>query len=408
MADRLVVAFVRNRADVLLCRYGRDAPLAPGRWSGVSAMATTAADPAAIARTAVGQQVGLDDLRVVRTGAPVPAPDDAGRSDAVAVLLESTDRSVDLAPTMSRAEWTSPASILARPCVPGLWRSYETVAPSVRTIAADTTTGSTTLSVRALEVLRDRAAVLSAENAGAGGELVDLGRELRSVRPEMLAVKVRVARVLEGDLEPSAVRDRAERTIEAAAAADRLAARVAADAVDGAEAVLTFSRSGTVRRALEYASPRRVILTPAAPGGEGVAAAEALADELAVELVPDAAIAAAVEAADAVLVGADGVGPDGVVRNKVGTRTLAAVADHRGVPLYVATATAKCCDLSGPIEHVPAGELYDGAAQISVDTRRFESTPAAWVDGYCTERGVLDPEAVGAIAEANAALVGLD
>ncbi|MFP4590450.1 MAG: initiation factor 2B [Halobacteriales archaeon] len=404
MTERLIVALVRHRGEILLCRYGAGGPITAGRWSGVTTLAEADDDPRSVARAAVAAQVGLDGVRVVRSGAPTSVD---GKGEAVAVLLAATDRRIEPASTIDATAWTSPVAIHERPTLPSLWRLYESVAPSVRTIAADTAHGSTALSMRALEVLRDRAAALAAAGDD-GEELVPLSRELQSARPEMLAVKVRVASALEGDLDPASVRDRASAAIEAAAMADREAARVAAVAVAGADAIVTFSRSGTVRRAIERASPARVLVTPAEPGGEGVRAAEALAEAVAVELVPDAAIATAVEAADAVLVGADGVGPDGSVRNKVGTRTVAAVATHLGVPLYVATATAKLCRLSGPDEHVPASEVYPGSAPISVHTHRFEETPAAWVDGYCTERGELDREAVRAIAEANAALVGVD
>ena len=76
------------------------------------------------------------------------------------------------------------------------------------------------------------------------------------------------------------------------------------------------------------------LLSESRPAREGLELARRLADAgIAVELFSDAAISSAVPASDAVIVGADAVGP-GFFVNKVGTGALCALAHVLGVPVY--------------------------------------------------------------------------
>ncbi|MUV91079.1 hypothetical protein GJ629_15265 [Halapricum sp. CBA1109] len=144
---------------------------------------------------------------------------------------------------------------------------------------------------------------------------------------------------------PAAAERAASTAIDDAVVADAEAAATAATL--DADRVVTLSRSGTVRRAIEALDPEAVLIAASHPGGEGVAVAGDLAATTDVTLTSDAGLAAAVDEfdPDAALVGADTVTADGALLNKVGTRGLALSADHEGVPLYAVTATAK---VSGP------------------------------------------------------------
>lgn len=103
---------------------------------------------------------------------------------------------------------------------------------------------------------------------------------------------------------------------------------------------------------------------------------------------------------DAVIVGADRVAANGDVANKIGTYTLAVLANRHGIPFYVACplSTLDVGIASGdsiPIEERPAGEVTGyrdtrwAAEGVEVRNPAFDVTPAALVTALITERGVI-------------------
>ena len=322
-------------------------------------------------------------------------------------LFDCDSRDVRLDEEASASEWVPPTEILRRGTVPDLWTSYDRVRPGVDTVADDRDHGSTYLSVRALETLRDEAALAVERDAGDWDDLAALARDLRAARPSMAVVANRVNRAMHAaadDRKPAAVERAAEVAITDALDADDAAAATAAETVDG-DCLVTLSRSGTVREALRRADPEGVLVAESRPGGEGVGVAESLAvDGTAVTLAPDAALAHELAGGDhdAVLVGADAVLPDGRVVNKVGTRAVALAATREGVPLFVVAAAAKVSTDPDPhLEPADPTDVYDGDATIDVAAPLFDVTPPDLVAGYCTERGVLDADDVAAVAAAH-------
>jgi translation initiation factor 2B subunit (eIF-2B alpha/beta/delta family) len=218
----------------------------------------------------------------------------------------------------------------------------------------------------------------------------------------MTVVKNRVNRAMSAASEqsPAAVEAAARAVIESAVTADREAATVAAERIDDAR-VCTFSRSGTVLTALDRAETEAVLVGASHPGGEGVAVAEELAEDHDVTLTSDAALAGQLAEweADAVLVGADTILPDGSVLNKVGTRGLALGAAHADVPMSVVAAADKVSPDSD-VEIEPAHDtLYEGDAPLTVANPLFDVTPVELVTGICTEDGVLDTQEVTTVAD---------
>ncbi|HEY7698145.1 MAG TPA: initiation factor 2B, partial [Vicinamibacteria bacterium] len=324
---------------------------------------------------------------------------------------DSPGRDLRLDWESSEGEWVSPTEILRRDTVPGLWKSYRTVAPTLESLSADRRHGSAYLSLRALEILRDRAGALameSAADASSWRELVDLAKRLLEARPSMSALSNRVHRVMHrvsSDPIPRRLEAEAHAAISRALDDDDRAADRASALVAG-KRVLTFSRSGTVTEALLRARPRpEVVVAESRPGKEGVSLAEELsAAGMAVTLIADAGIVDALErlAVQVVLVGADSVLPSGSVVNKIGTR-LAAIAAHavsgHPVPVYAAAATDKIStreDLA--LEMADAHELYGGSAKVLVRNPLFEVTPADQIRGIATERGILTPREIEPIA----------
>jgi methylthioribose-1-phosphate isomerase len=105
---------------------------------------------------------------------------------------------------------------------------------------------------------------------------------------------------------------------------------------------------------------------------------------------------------DAVVVGADRIAANGDTANKIGTYTLAVLANAHGVPFYIAApiSTVDIATPSGasiPIEERSASEVTDiggtRIAPVGVAVRHpaFDVTPAKLITAIITDRGVLRP-----------------
>jgi len=105
---------------------------------------------------------------------------------------------------------------------------------------------------------------------------------------------------------------------------------------------------------------------------------------------------------DAVIVGADRIAANGDTANKIGTYTVAVLANAHGVPFYIAapisTIDIHCPNGAAiPIEERSAAEVTSiGTTQIApegVHVRHpaFDVTPARLITAIITDRGVLRP-----------------
>ncbi|MCL2644043.1 MAG: S-methyl-5-thioribose-1-phosphate isomerase [Betaproteobacteria bacterium] len=112
---------------------------------------------------------------------------------------------------------------------------------------------------------------------------------------------------------------------------------------------------------------------------------------------------------DAVIVGADRIAANGDTANKVGTYLKALAAHAAGVPFYVAAPASTfdpktACGEAIPVEERAADELFfvdgvdgegcSGRLRLAPEGTRatnpaFDVTPAAFVSGFITERGVF-------------------
>jgi translation initiation factor 2B subunit (eIF-2B alpha/beta/delta family)/8-oxo-dGTP pyrophosphatase MutT (NUDIX family) len=405
----VVTCFLRNRGEVLLLERSDAVGSYAGRWGAVTGHAES--DPNGAAREEIAEETGLKDaVSLVRTGEPFAVTDDDRDTRWIVhpSLFDCGSRAVESNDETTDVEWIAPPEIRRRETVPGLWTAYERVAPTVETVGRDTDHGSAWLSVRALEVLRDRAGVL-ATAADDGGEedgwddLAALAEGLRAARPGMAVVGNRIDRTMAAasdDRTSGAVERAARAGIERAFEADDGAAREGAARLDGT--VLTLSRSGTVTAALRRAAVEELLVCESRPAREGVGVAEELADETTATLAIDAAAAhlLAEHTVDAVVVGADTVFPDGSVLNKVGTRAVAVAATHENVPVYAVAASDKIDPDPEPEPEFANGDrdrVYDGDADLAVTNPTFDRTPAEHV-AVVTENGRLERDAIAETA----------
>jgi len=409
----VVTVFLRNRGDILLLHRSEDVGSYPHRWGTVAGhLEENGSYESALAE--IQEETGLseDEVSLVREGPsfPVVDSDRATRWIVHPFLFDAHSRSVILNWETDEAEWAPPTVLLRRDTVPDLWTSYRRVAPSTVSLTDDTTHGSNYLALRALEVLRDRAGVLATSDIpdldDTDARLKDTARQLLGARPSMTALENRIHRVMHAsqpNLAPSTVEGNAHEAIDHALTATDETAETAGDLVDGSR-VLTLSRSGTVLRALRTSDPAAVVVATSHPGGEGIQAAEILAnDGLDVTLCPDAACATILsqEMVDLVLVGADSVHPSGAVVNKVGTRAVGLAARHENIPFYAACTVDKISvEAHAPREDADWRDVYNGPANVGVRAPRFDVTPPSLVTGgLVTDRGVLPPEDVASLRD---------
>jgi translation initiation factor 2B subunit (eIF-2B alpha/beta/delta family) len=413
----VVTCFLRNRGEVLLLRRSDAVGPHPGRWGAVAGHvapsregAAADHDPAEAVRREIREKTGLDDAAtLVRRGDPFTVTDEdlATRWVVHPFCFDVAHRRLTPDAETSEHEWTWPPAILRRETVPELWTSYDRVRPTVATVAGDLEHGAATISVRALEVLRDEAAIAATadgETGDAWDAVASVARALLEARPSMAVVANRVNRAMDAalaDRTPAAVERAATTAIGDALGADEAAAAAAADRVAD-KRLLTLSRSGTVRAVLDRGDPDRVLVAESRPGREGVAVAEELAaDGFDVTLVPDAAVAAVLAdgVVDAVVVGADTVLADGTVVNKVGTRATALACAREDVPMYAVVATDKISpQTTVELATTDPATVYDGTATRSVSAPLFDVTPPDLVADLVTESGMLDAAGVEAVA----------
>lgn len=410
MDERSVVTcFLRRGPDVLLVRRSDAVGTYPGRWGGVSGFLE--GSPRESARREIAEETGLlGSIEPVDSADTLVVEDPSlgVRWRVHPFLFDCDFRDVDPDEEVADHEWVQPPTILERETVPRLWETYRAVAPTVETVREDRNHGSAYVSLRAMEVLRDRAAEASSRS-GSYVDVAELARDLRSARPSMGVVANRVNRAMsEAESTPASVRDAAIEGCKRAVGSDTEAATAAADLLG--ERVLTLSRSGTVLEALRRADPEAVYVAESRPAREGVGVAEMLADDgVDVTLLVDAAIGhvLAEEGVDTVLVGADSVLADGAVVNKVGTRLTALAAAEATVDCYAVCAQDKVVpemESEEAFESGPGGAVYDGAANVHLHNPTFETTPVEQFTGVVTEDGVCSGAELQAVANEHAEL----
>ena len=185
-------------------------------------------------------------------------------------------------------------------------------------------------------------------------------------------------------------RQRAEGRIRAVAA-------TGATILPSGGTIATMSSSATVQALLiEEAGPRgvTVLCFESRPMNEGRLLATALAKAgVEVRFAVDAAITALVPRCDAVVVGADSIGDEGLV-NKIGTTALVHAARLAGIPVYVLADETKMLPVGFPQildDDRSRAEVWDAPSGVDVWNRYFEITDMRLITGVVTELGVLTP-----------------
>ena len=154
------------------------------------------------------------------------------------------------------------------------------------------------------------------------------------------------------------------------------------------------SAVGALRTAWERGSIERVWVDETRPLLQG---SRLTAWELEVAGIPHAVIADSAAASlmaagdvDCVVTGADRIAANGDTANKIGTYSLAVLAAHHGIPLYVVapTSTVDLATATGaeiPIEERAAAEI---TTRFAARNPAFDVTPANLITAIVTEHGI--------------------
>lgn len=153
------------------------------------------------------------------------------------------------------------------------------------------------------------------------------------------------------------------------------------------------------RLAMVYACETRPFLQ-----GARLTAWELEKDEIPFRLIVDSAAAYLMKEGkiDAVLAGADRIAQNGDTANKIGTYSLAVLARHHGIPLYIVAPRSTIDGTISSGEDIPIEERSDeeitvpfGMRIAPVDTQTrnpaFDITPFSLIDAIITETGVHRP-----------------
>ncbi len=280
----------------------------------------------------------------------------------------------------------------------------ELVAP----LRADALSGASVLGRTAAVVLRRAAVRLK---AGSLEELRwglgEVCRQILDAQPAMAPLVTLIRQVMGAVAQAGSLEDG---RLAAAHAADsfrqgaeeriRAVVGMGAAVLPTGGAVATLSSSATVQALLiEEAGPRgiSVLCFESRPMNEGRIFASALAEAgVEVRYAVDAAAAKLVGECDAVVLGADSVGDDGIM-NKIGSKGLAQAAHAAGVPVYVLADETKMLPVGFPQildDDRPGGEVWDAPHGVEVWNRYFEVTPMEYVTAVVTERGSIDPSTI--------------
>ncbi len=169
--------------------------------------------------------------------------------------------------------------------------------------------------------------------------------------------------------------------------------------------VFTHCHSSTVTRMIAKAKADgkefSVICTETRPALQGRITAREMV-ELGVQtmFIVDSAARSYMGDVDLVLVGADAITSEGNIVNKIGTSSIAVLADEARKPFYVVSELLKfdpetLCGEYERIEQRNPAEVWKNRPKgLSVRNPAFDVTPSRYIHGLICEEGIIPPQSI--------------
>jgi translation initiation factor 2B subunit (eIF-2B alpha/beta/delta family) len=286
-----------------------------------------------------------------------------------------------------------------------------TTLQGLQRLRADRTSGATTLGELAIDIVEG---FISTQHPQEPQEfaaaLERLASEVLAAQPSM-AVMLNLAQcVLEASLDEASFPRMKQRVQQALSEFRRtlrqsmeMLCRQAIEILPPRATVLTYSNSTTVTAVLHHARAEgrldRVLLSEARPAYDGRPLARSLAEAgVAIDYSTDMGLFAGLREADLVLLGADAVFPLYFL-NKIGTRSLAELAQIRNIPCFALCATNKFLPAAAAsllrISKHSGDEVWPNSAPgVRVHNPYFEEVPLSLLTGIVSDQGTHSPEAV--------------
>ena len=281
--------------------------------------------------------------------------------------------------------------------------------------AAEVAEAIRTLAIRGAPAIGIAAAYALALTALRGDDLAEAERELASSRPTAVNLFWALAQ-MRADPTPERARalhreevDRCRRMSAHAAELFAPGTRALTHCNAGGLATGGYgSAVGALRAAWERGLLVSVLVDETRPLLQG---ARLTAWELETVGIPHAVIADSAAASmmargevDLVVTGADRIAANGDTANKIGTYSLAVLATHHGIPLYIVapSSTVDLATAAGaeiPIEERDGAEI---STRFAARNPAFDITPAALIAAIVTESGVHRPPYTESLATARA------
>jgi len=182
-------------------------------------------------------------------------------------------------------------------------------------------------------------------------------------------------------------------------------AEIGAKRILDGDVILTHCHSSTVTRLFAKAKKAgknfKVICTETRPAFQGRITAKEMVD-LGIEttFIVDSAARSFMANVNIVLVGADAISSEGNVINKIGTSTIAVVANEAQKPFYVVSELLKfdpetLFGAHEKIEQRKAEEVWmEGPKNLRIQNPAFDVTPNNYIHGIICEEGVIAPQSI--------------
>jgi ribose 1,5-bisphosphate isomerase len=189
-------------------------------------------------------------------------------------------------------------------------------------------------------------------------------------------------------------------------------AEIGAKRISDGMVVFTHCHSSTVtcllRKAKQEGKTFEVICTETRPVFQGRTTAREMLDlGVKTTLIVDSAARFFMNRADIVIVGADAITSEGNVVNKIGTATIAVLANEAKKPFYVVSELLKfdpatLCGEYETIEERSRDEVWkDAPGKLIVRNPAFEITRRDFIHGIICEEGIISPHSVGEVVRRN-------
>jgi len=183
------------------------------------------------------------------------------------------------------------------------------------------------------------------------------------------------------------------------------AAEVGAKRIRDGMLIFTHCHSSTATRMIAKAKSEgkefTVICSETRPAFQGrITAREMVSLGVQTIFVVDSAARSYMGDVDLVIVGADAITSEGNVINKIGTSSIAVLANEARKPFYVVSELLKfdpetLCGAYERIEQRSPNEVWSEPPQgLSVRNPAFDVTPSRYIHGLICEEGIIPPQSV--------------